>query len=77
MAPALTTPRSFTINGDRLKAARLSAGYTQREVAKGIGSHQGWISDLETGKGGGTPRMARRLAGFLRVTITDIADINI
>lgn len=54
----------------RLRAARKTAGLSQAELAKRIGSDQAIISRIERGESMGTPDVLRALGKELKVTVS-------
>jgi transcriptional regulator with XRE-family HTH domain len=56
-----------------LREWRELRGYTQRELAKTVGTSQDTISKLETGARGCRPSTAQRLAQALQVEVAELA----
>ena len=56
-----------------LRKWRELRGYTQRELAKAVGTSQDTVSKLETGARGCRPSTAQRLAQVLEVDVAELA----
>jgi transcriptional regulator with XRE-family HTH domain len=69
-AKSLNGGRSYLLQG--LRACRLAAGLTQRQVAEMIGSNQSTVRQLEREYRGAYPKTIQRLCNALEVTPEDL-----
>ena len=59
--------KSKNIVGENIRRFRLSAGFTQEELAHSSGLSQGYINQLENGKRNFTQKSLERIAGELKM----------
>lgn len=64
------------VNRYNLVAARWRKGYKQGELARIAGISQKYLSDIETGRCGVSPNVAKRLADSLGVAVDDIVEFE-
>jgi transcriptional regulator with XRE-family HTH domain len=69
-AKSLNGGRSYLLQG--LRACRLAAGLTQRQLAAMIGSNQSTVRQLEREYRGAYPKTIQRLCNALEVTPEDL-----
>lgn len=62
--------------GKRIAELREVLGFTQADLAKGIGTDQGTISKIECGKGGLSLDRAVAIAKFMRVPIENFVSVR-
>lgn len=60
---------------NRIKAWREYRGISQAELADKIGASTVYISQLETGRRGGSAKMLRKIAGALDVDMDDVTPL--
>lgn len=58
--------------GERLKKARLKAGYTQKMLAEKSGISQEMICQIELGKKQPTVKLASKLTAILRISLDSL-----
>jgi transcriptional regulator with XRE-family HTH domain len=69
MAQIQTRP---VVDKQRLILARIEAGYTPRELSRHIGRSETFISGIEHGHRGVSPRALKDIAGALGVKVADL-----
>jgi DNA-binding XRE family transcriptional regulator len=62
--PAPAPPTSFPV---RLKAARIAAGHTRRQLAAQIGAHSATVAKWERGEAQPSEGFRERIRAFLKV----------
>lgn len=67
---------SAEISGDRLKAARESAGFTQEQVADKLGISKQTVSSYECQKGVPSGNVLMRLCMLYRLDVSSLAKNN-
>lgn len=63
------------INPEALRAMRLLAGYSVAAFAAQLGTTPGHISNIEAGRRGASPALAKQMADVLRVPVAALLSI--
>ena len=63
---------SPTQDPKRLRQRRIEAGLNKRELAKKAGIHPSYVTWLERGERGASPRVLKRLSEALQCKVTDL-----